>query len=80
MCNTIAAEFVCNNFSRHTTSLQEAAKEKLSCFSIPAFLKVNINYLAVLINRTPKIMLFAIDLDEYLVQKVGVAETRMSSF
>ena len=52
-----------------------AFQESLCCFRVSSFLQRDINDLAILINGSPKVVLFASDLDEHFVQKVSVAES-----
>jgi hypothetical protein len=64
---SIAAQFVCNNLPGHTAGPKKTSKETFGGLSIPSFLQININNLAILINCTPKVVLLAVDLHENLV-------------
>ncbi|MFK8058201.1 MAG: hypothetical protein AB8F78_18890, partial [Saprospiraceae bacterium] len=43
MCNTIATEFVCNNFLWYAIRSKKSSKETLDCFRISSFLQIDIN-------------------------------------
>ena len=61
------------------TGFQELSKEPHRSKAVPRRLDQNINHSAVLIDRSPKIMLHAVDLEEDLVQKPFVAQLGPSS-
>jgi hypothetical protein len=58
---------------------QKSTKEPLCGASITSRLHQNVDYLAVLIDRTPEILQFAVDSKEDLVQMPAVAEPALSS-
>jgi len=45
----------------------QALEESLSCVSVPARLKKYIDHLSVLVNSSPQIVLFALNLHEYFI-------------
>ena len=67
VCNTIAPQFVGNDLSRDTACFNKPLEETFCCLSIPSFLQIDVNHFAILINRAPKVMLFATDLHEHFV-------------
>ena len=71
---TIRSKFVGDDHPGHVAqTLQQLAKETLGCFRVAAALDQHIKYIAVLINRPPKIVQFASDADKHLIQKPFVA-------
>jgi hypothetical protein len=54
-------------------------EESFCCFRVSSFFQIDIYDFAVLVNSAPKVMLFAADLCEHFVQKVGVAEAGVSA-
>jgi hypothetical protein len=52
---------------------QYAFEEPLGCSVIPAGLEIHIYHFAILINSPPKVMLFAVDLDDNLIDKEDIA-------
>ena len=65
MRNPIAAKLVRHETKRITTlTLQEFSKEPLRCSPVPPSLNENVDYVSVLIDRTPEILTLAVDRDE----------------
>src|SRR5438874_2632228 len=54
-------------------SPQQALEEALGSSGVPAILHEDVEHDTVLINRTPEIMLHAVDAQKYLVQMPSVA-------
>ncbi len=59
---------------------QQTLEEALGRGSIPPFLQVYINHFAILVNSSPEIMLFAIDLYEDFIDEEGITIATMFSF
>ena len=55
-------------------------KEGLRCATVASGLDEDVDQVAVLIDRTPEILPFAVDPDEDLVQEPGISEATLSSF
>ncbi len=49
--------------------LQKPSKESPCCGAISPFLEKYINNLTILVNRSPEVMLFTINLDENLINE-----------
>ncbi len=65
---SIGSEFIGHDNSGHIAqTLQQLAKEPLGCFRVAAALDQHIKYVAVLIDRSPEVVQFAPNADEYLV-------------
>ncbi len=79
MRHAIAAEFVGDDLSRHTTRFKKSLEETFCCFRVSSFLQIDINDFTILINSAPEEMLFATNLYEHFVQKVGIAKARVSA-
>ena len=78
MRDPITPQFVSDNlpgFSAMTT--HQSLEEALGCCNIPFGLEIDIHHLATLVNGTPQIMLFAIDVDEGFVNVEGIAIASM---
>jgi hypothetical protein len=72
---TVATKLVRNDLPRSaSTGLQQLAKEADSSQAVALRLHQNVNHGAVLINRTPEIMLDANDLQEHFIQEPLVAQ------
>jgi len=64
----IALELVCHDDPRNVSqALQQLAKEPLGCGRVAPALDQNVEYISLLVDRTPKIVLLAADADEHLV-------------
>jgi len=48
---------------------------RVGCFAITLFLKEDIYDISILINGSPQIMLYTVDLDEYFINKECVTES-----
>ena len=92
MCNTIAPQFIRYNLPGFVSMyFQEPFKESLCGRTISSFLEKHINNFTIpkalaslmgqafLINRSPEVMLFTINLDENFIDKEGIAIATMFS-
>jgi hypothetical protein len=69
LCHAVASQLVSHDHPRHIVqSLQQAPEEALGGFGISALLNEDVEHNAVLIHAAPKIMPYALDPDEHLVQ------------
>ena len=59
---------------------EQSPEEPLSCSTIALGLEIYINYVAVLVDGSPQIMLLTIYLDEDLVDEEGVTVASVFSF
>jgi len=76
--NTVAPKLISDDTSRFiTTHLQQALKETIRCLSISAALQEHVNHFPILVDCTPEIVLFALDLHEYLIEIEGIAVSLM---
>ncbi len=74
----IASQLVGDQPPGHAAlTLQQLAEEPFGGFPITARLDENIDHVTILINRTPKILTFASDRDEDLVQVPRIAEATL---
>ncbi|SDQ15117.1 hypothetical protein SAMN04515695_0192 [Pseudovibrio sp. Tun.PSC04-5.I4] len=79
-CGTIRTEFVGDDpFGRHALLLQKTGQQSLGSLGITSFLKDFIEYVVVLIDGTPEIIAFALDLDHNLVQLPDISRTGLLS-
>jgi len=79
--NTIATQFVGHDHPTLTIVVSyEPPEEALGSRTISASLKEHINYIPVLIDRPPQIVLLAIDLHEDFINVERVAVAVMSAF
>src|SRR5262245_2223897 len=75
----VASQFIGNDaqwFSALTT--QQSSKESLGSALIPMSLNEDVDHVAVLIHRTPQILLLAVDSNKHLVQVPVVAESSLT--
>jgi hypothetical protein len=69
VCHAVAAQLISDDYTRHILkALQQPSKESFGGFGIPPWLNEYVEYNAVLIHRTPKVMLHALDPDEHLIK------------
>src|SRR6516162_5405161 len=68
----VALELVCHDHPRNVPqALQQLAKEPLGCGRAASALEQDVEGISVLVDRTPKIVLFAADADEHLASRAG---------
>src|SRR5262249_62375091 len=68
----VALELVCHDHPRNVSqALQQLAKEPLGCGRVAPALDQNVEYISLLVDRTPKILLLAADADEHLASRAG---------
>ena len=80
MGNTITAQLIRHDLSGLATMVSQSPfEEAFSCCAIPLGLKENIYDFTVLINRSPEVMLLAVDFYEHLVNEEGIAITTVLS-
>ena len=80
MRSPIASQLVGDELQRWPPLVfQHLAKEALSGSPVSAACDQDIKDIAVLVNRSPKIMTFAADRDEQLIHVPDVAESALSS-
>jgi hypothetical protein len=73
MSGAIASEFVGDQPSRFTAlAFEKTAEEAYRGFLVASPLDQNINRVAVLINRTPKIVLVTLNRDKHLIKIPGI--------
>ncbi len=77
MRHTVASQFARDYLFRNPTRLEQSLEKPFGGFAISTLLQININHLAILINSSPEIVLFAVDLHEYLIQKISIAKSRV---
>ena len=76
----IASKLVGHKLPRRPAlSLQDLAKEALSCSLVSAACDQDVEHIAVLVNRSPQIMAFAADGDEHFVHVPDVTEPTLPS-
>ena len=69
LCHAVAAQLISDDYTRHILkALQQPSKKSFGGFGIPPWLNEYVEYNAVLIHRTPKVMLHALDPDEHLIK------------
>ena len=74
MSDTIAAQLIRHDLSGLTTmATQQTLEEPLCSCTISFGLKVDINYLTILVHGPPQVMLLAVDFDEDLINVECVA-------
>ena len=67
--HAVAAQLISDDYTRHILkALQQPSKKSFGGFGIPPWLNEYVEYNAVLIHRTPKVMLHALDPDEHLIK------------
>ena len=70
----VAGELVGHQHPRHVPqALEQSAEELLGGLGIPARLDQDVEYVAVLVDRAPQVVDFAVDPDEDLVEVPFVA-------
>ncbi len=78
--NTVTPQFVGDDFPWFTfVFLQHSIEKSLSSFSISPFLEKHINDFTILIDRPPKIVLLAINLDEHFINEKCITISLMPS-
>ena len=69
LCHAVAAQLISDDYTRHILkALQQPSKKSFGGFGIPPWLNEYVEYNVVLIHRTPKVMLHALDPDEHLIK------------
>ena len=79
MCDAITPQFVCNDLSGYTAGFKETLEETFRRVGVSSLLQIYVDDLAILINRSPKVVLLATDLHEHFVQKIAIAVARVSA-
>ena len=80
MCNTIASQFIGDDLPGLTAMApQQAPEEPLSRSTIPLGLKIYINHFAILVDRSPQIVLFSVGLHEDFIEVEGIAKALVLS-
>ena len=69
----ITPQFVGNDLSRDTACFNKPLEEAFRCLGVSSRLHIHIDDFAILINRAPKVMLFASNFYKHFVQKLSVA-------
>jgi len=59
---------------------QQSLKESSGCSLVRARLNQDVDHLAILIDRSPEVVLLAVDSHEEFVQMPGIAQTTLSPF
>ena len=77
MRHSVASQFVRDYLSGYAARFEHSLEKPFGGFTISELLQIDINHLAILINSPPEIVLFAVDLHEHLIQKVGIAKSRV---
>lgn len=78
MCNNITSEFISDYLPRFIPMcLQKPFKESPCCLAITTFLKIHIDNLSILINCSPEVMLFTVNLDEHFIDEKCIAIATM---
>jgi hypothetical protein len=76
MRNAVASQLIRHYLSRFTTmSSYEPLEETLSRRAVPAWLQKYVDHLAILIYRSPQVLLLSADLHEYFINVKCIAET-----
>jgi hypothetical protein len=74
MCNSIALQLIRHDLSGFAVMVPQQASEKaFSRSPIPFGLKIHINDFSILIDRSPQVLLLAIDLHEDFIDVEGIA-------
>ena len=80
MSYSITSQLIRHNLPGFTAvASQQSLEEALRRSAIPSGLEKYIDYFAILVNCTPEVVLFAVDLDEDFINVKGVAVTLMLS-
>src|ERR1700676_289625 len=67
--HAVAAQLISDDYTRHILkALQQPSKKSFGGFGIPPWLNEYVEYNVVLIHRTPKVMLHALDPDKHLIK------------
>jgi hypothetical protein len=76
-CCAVAPQHFCDDYTRNIPqSFQQLAEELLSCLLASPSLDQNIQFVTILIHRSPKIMEGSIDFEEHLIQVPAIAWPR----
>ena len=79
VCSRIASQLVGNKLQRWPLLVfQDLAKEAFGSFPVSVACDQDIEDIAILVHRSPKIMTFAADGDEHLVHVPDVTESTLS--
>src|SRR5258708_2847790 len=77
---TIALQFIGDDHAWHVLEpYAELTEEALRCFFVASALNQNIEYISILIHRSPQIVPLAIDFEKHLVHMPFVATTRVAA-
>ena len=69
LCHAVASQLIGHDHSRHVSqALEQTFEESLRSFGISPRLNEDVEYDAVLIHGTPKIVLDSLDTNEHLVE------------
>ena len=80
MSHVVASQFIRYDLSRFTSMFpQQPLKEPLCSLSISSLLKKHINNFTILVYCPPQIMLFTLDLHEYLINEERISIPLMLS-
>src|ERR1700676_4601965 len=80
LCDAVASQFIGHDHARHILqAFQQPSKESFGCFGIPPRLNEDVEYDAVLIHGTPRIVPHALNPDEHRVPVPLVAGPRTAS-
>src|SRR6478735_7222959 len=80
VCHLVAGELVSDDHPGHVPQALEQSAEELLCgHRVSARLDQNVEHGAVLVDRAPQVPLFAVDLDEHLIQVPFVARPRTTT-
>ena len=81
MCNTIASQFIGHYFPGFIMMiLQQTYEKALGRLAVASCLQKHIDHLAILINRSPQVLLLALDLHKHCVDAKGISKSLMSAF
>jgi hypothetical protein len=74
--NSVAPQIVGHYFSRLAAMrFEQTLEETYRCLSVSARLQKHIDHFTILIDRTPKIVLLALDLHKDFIYEEGIAIT-----
>jgi hypothetical protein len=80
LCHAVASQLVGHDHARHILkTFQQPSKESFGGFGIPPRLDEDVEHDAILIHRTPKIVLHALNPDEHLVEVPLISWSRASA-
>ncbi len=81
MCHAIASQLVRHNLPRFTAVIyKQPFKKALSGLAVASTLQKNIDNFSVLIDSSPQIMLYAINLHEYFIYIEGITKSLVMAF